>query len=484
MAIGVEIYEQIRHLTEHEGLSQREIADQLKISRTTVSKYYDGKTAPWKRKEGSGKTRAVLTEDVCGFVKACLAEDEELNLKKQQHTAKRIYDRLVDEKNFVGGESTIREYVAKLKDKPKDVFIPLSYDPAEAMQVDWGEATIYLTGVKTRINFWCMRECSSDDYFCKAFFRQNEESFLEGMQAGFEHFNGAPKKVIFDNAKVAVKEGFGYHAKVTDKYLAMSAHYAFKPVFCNVAQGHEKGLVEGLVGFARRNALVPIPRVNTLEELNDLLMKKAIKYRQHQVKGKLSTVGEMVKEYQSRLIPLPPFRYDTSNTILVKVDDFSLVRFDHNKYSVPYTYANKTVSVKGYGNSLEIYYQNTKIASYYRCYERNKTEYRLDHYIDLIERRPRSVYNAAPIKKTISVELLDFSMKLDNPKDVIKLLRLYMEYGNKLIPLVQGATEIAQIEGKLIEVNASKSISAANEIKVSRNNLDKYDSLLKEGDAV
>ncbi len=483
MAIEVKIYEQIRYLTEHEGLSQRKIAEQLRISRKTVKKYFEGRTAPWERKEGSGRSKTVLTDDVCKFVKACLDEDDELNLKKQHHTAKRIYDRLEEEKGFTGGESTIREYVAELKDKPKDVFVPLSYDPAEAIQVDWGEATIFLAGMKTKINFWCMRECYSNDFFCKGFFRQNEESFLEGMRDGFEYFNGVPKKVIFDNAKVAVKEGFGYHAKVTDKYLAMSAHYTFKPVFCNVAQGHEKGLVEGLVGFARRNTMVPIPRVNTLEELNDLLLQKAIKYRQHQVKGKPDTVGEMTKEYQRKLIPLPPFRYDTSNTILVKADDFSLVRFGHNKYSIPFIYASKTVSVKGYGNSVEIFYQNTKISTYYRIYDRNKTEYRLEHYIDLIERRPRSVYNATPIKKTLPAELLDYSMKLDNPKDVIKLLRLYMEHGNRLIDLIEGTTEIAQIEGKLIKV-MPKIVTRINEIKVTQTNLGKYDSLLKEGAAV
>ena len=67
-----------------------------------------------------------------------------------------------------------------------------------------------------------MRECHSGDIFVSAFYRQNEESFLEGIVKGLEHFGGTPQKIIFDNARVAVKEGFGYHAKATDKYLSLS----------------------------------------------------------------------------------------------------------------------------------------------------------------------------------------------------------------------------------------------------------------------
>ena len=136
----------------------------------------------------------------------------------------------------------MRAVVAERRKRITTSFVPLAYEPAEAMQIDWGETTFVLKGVKTKINIWCMRECFSADIFVIAFMRQNEESFLEGILNGFEHFGGVPKKLIFDNAKVAVKDGFGANAVATDKYKAMAAHYAFTPVFCNVAQGHEKGL--------------------------------------------------------------------------------------------------------------------------------------------------------------------------------------------------------------------------------------------------
>ena len=138
MAIEVDIYEKIRYYHEQEGKSQRAIAKTLGISRNTVKKYYDGSHVPWERQGISGRRPYIITDEVIEFIKACLTEDEAENIKKQYHTAKRIYDRLVDEKAFAGGESTIRQIVATLKDKQAKVFIPLSYEPGEAVQIDWG----------------------------------------------------------------------------------------------------------------------------------------------------------------------------------------------------------------------------------------------------------------------------------------------------------------------------------------------------------
>lgn len=220
-----------------------------------------------------------------------------------------------------------------------------------------------------------MRECYSGDIFVAAFYRQNEESFLEGIVKGLEYFGGTPQKIIFDNARVAVKEGFGHHAKATDKYLALSAHYSFRPVFCNPAQGHEKGLVEGLVGLVRRNAFVPMPNISTIEELNAKLLEHCSMYRSHKISGKNMTVG---KEHW---IPLPLYRFDPSNTIQIKADDFSLVRFDHDKYSVSYQYSSKMITVKGSGNKVEILFCGKTIAEYDRDYRYDRTHYCLEHYI-------------------------------------------------------------------------------------------------------
>jgi transposase len=489
MIIEVDIYQKIRHLYEREGKSQRAIATALGISRNTVKKYCKGSQVPWERQGTSGRRPYIITDEVMEFIKDCLATDEEENIKKQQHTAKRIYTRLVEEKGFTGGESTVREIVAALKDKQKKVFIPLSFEPGEAIQIDWGQATVYLTGNRKKINLFCMRECYSADIYCIAFFRQNEESFLEGQITGFEYFGGVSQRIIFDNAKVAVKEGFGVHAKVQDRYKALAAHYAFQCVFTNIAAGHEKGLVEGLVGWVRRNVLVPIPRVNTLDELNAELRSRCLRYREHQIKGKEQTVGTMAQAARAAMIALPRYKFDPSRSITATVDTYSTVRFDYNHYSVPIRYAGNEVSVKGYGNEVLMLFRNTEIARYPRCYERGKTFYRLEHYIDLIEQRPRSVFNAKPVKNNISTELQQLGRRLSGPREMVKLLRLFIDYGEeKLMAAINRIhtpeISIEQIQAYLIPVNAPVLAHFPSEIKVTKPQIGKYDALINGGAAV
>ena len=265
-------YEQIRkrYLA---GESQRSIAKSLGISRNTVAKYCKGAAVPWERKTPE-RDSTVLTDEVSAFILSCLEEDQQVSFKKQKHTAKRIYDRLVAEKGFTGGESTIRRKVKELKALIPKAFIPLNFAPGDAMQVDCGEADVYINGIKTRINLFCARLCYSCRPFVMAYHKQNTESFCEAIIRTFSIMNGVTKRIIFDNGRVAVKCGVGSHAKMQDTYAALSAHYGFEAVFCNPGQGHEKGLVEGLVGWARRNMCVPVPKVSSIKDLNGLLLQR------------------------------------------------------------------------------------------------------------------------------------------------------------------------------------------------------------------
>ena len=148
MVITVEIYKQIRKMR-LDGMSQRQIAATLHISRNTVKKYWDGDRVPWERKDYS-REASVLTEDVVAFVRRCLDEDSHCKSRKQHHTAKRIYDRLVTECGFTGGETTIRRLVKELREKSQEAFVPLAFPAGDALQIDWGEATVYLDGAKSK----------------------------------------------------------------------------------------------------------------------------------------------------------------------------------------------------------------------------------------------------------------------------------------------------------------------------------------------
>jgi transposase len=482
--IELDIYSAIR--TRYlEGESIRSIARSLRISRPTVKKYCEGATHPEVRKPYQ-REPDVITDDIKAFVLGCFKQDEDENLKKQKHTAKKIYDRLVAEKDFNGSYSSVRIAVRKLKAEktfPPQSSVPLSYAPGEAVQIDWGEATVYIDGQKTKVYKFCGRLCYSCDIFVQVYKAANEESFLEAQQLMFDFFGGIPRRVIFDNAKVAVKEGFGIYAKPQDKYLSFGSHYAFSLDFCNPASGNEKSLVENLVGYARRNFLVPVPRVADMEELNRKLWNDCISYREkHKVEHRQNPVNVMYQEEVKFLNAIPKYRYDTSKTAIAKVDDFSTVRYEKNNYSVPTKYLRKDVTIKGYANSICILHEGSVIATYSRQYGSGNTQYRLEHYIDLLERKPRSVHNARPVKETLTKELLDWGNQLPGGnKEMVKLLRLCVDYGEeriltikRLIPS-QIVPTVDMVRTYLNEPVNSTVIYLKNEIGITKTDLKKYD---------
>lgn len=421
MVVTVDIYKEIRRLR-LDGVSQRQIAAQLHISRNTVKKYWDGDAVPWERKEYN-RAASVLTPEVISFVRSCLEEDAHCRSRKQHHTAKRIYDRLVDERGFTGGETTVRRLVSQLKEKTQEPFVPLAFPAGDAMQIDWGEATVCIGGNKLVVNLFCARLCYSDAPMVLAYRRQNEESFLDALVRVFEYFGGGPRRVIFDNGRVAVKDGFGAHARKQAGYTALAAHYGFEAIFCNPASGNEKGLVEGLVGYIRRNVCVPIPKAETLEQLNEMLLDKCRKYLKHQIRGKEADVGTLLQKDQLHLYPLPGYAFAPCKRAVGRVDRFSTVRYDTNNYSVPVEYCGREVSVKAGPEWLSIYYEGRCIAQHRRCLEKKQNIYVLEHYLPLLERKGRSIFYAKPVQQNLPNYFLQWLRKQNlAPKELVQIL--------------------------------------------------------------
>ena len=422
MVITVEMYRKIRQMW-LAGISQRKIADSLGIARNTVKKYCDGGEVPWERKSPSRRAH-TLNEEVLAFIQACLAEDETHPHKKQKHTAKRIYDRLVEERGFKGGESTIRNLVRKMREKAIEAYVPLHFPAGDALQVDWGEAAVYLGGEKVSINLFCARLCYSGASIVFAYRRQTQESFLEALTRVFQYFGGVPRNVIFDNAKVAVKEGYGALAKKQDNYANLAAHYGFTAIFCNPASGNEKGLVEGLVGLIRRNVLVPIPKVNNLGELNELLLQHCLGYSSHHIRGRPKTVGEMLSEEKAALHPLPRYIPETPKNTYVRVDRYSTVRYETNDYSVPVNYCGKEVTIRATTEEIQVWSSGAIIAEHNRFYKKRESIYILEHFLPLLERKGRAIIYAKPLRANSTPEFLKWLSEQDfTPKELVALLR-------------------------------------------------------------
>ena len=483
MVVGMSLYSQIREAY-ISGESQRSIAKRLGISRQTVKKYCAGEIMPGVRKEYL-RAPSVVTPEVEKFIRMCLDSDEEEGLRKQKHTAKRIYDRLVAEKNFTGSYSIVRRAVHEMKAKyiPAQADMPLEYDPGDAIQIDWGEATIYLNNERKTIQLFCGRLCYSCDIFVMACQSQNAESFLEAQQRMFDYFGGVPRRLIFDNGKVGVKKGFGLHAVAQDYYRMFAAHYVFATDFCNIASGNEKGLVENLVGYSRRNFFVPIPRAESMDSLNEQLLESCLRYRStHHVQGRSQPVREMYLADKAGLHPVAPYRYETARIATHSVGDYSTVRFDRNDYSVPVRFLRKTVTVKGYANKVVIICDRDTAITYDRLMGQGETAYRLEHYIDLLEQKPRSVFQAKPVRQTVKKELLDLGRVLPGGnKDMVRILRMCVDYGEDRVisaknRIPKGFTPtVDMIRSFLDEPEKGSLIHFPNEVYITQTNLAYYD---------
>lgn len=435
MVTALDVYKEIRRLQLEGATSQRQVARQLGISRNTVKKYWNGESVPWEKKEYTRAT-TILTEDVLRFIGRCLDEDDAEHVKKQHHTARRIYHRLVEEQGFTGSESSIRNAVHELRieRKSSEVFVPLSFQPGDSIQIDWGEATVYMNGSKTTVNLFCARMCYSCAPFVIAYWRQNLESFLDALIRTFKYFGGVTRNVIFDNARVAVKSGFGAHAAAQDDYSQLAAHYGFQPVFCNPASGNEKGLVENLVGYIRRNVCVPLPHVTSLEELNGNLLEQCVKYLGHKVESRPQPVGQMLEAEQHDLRPLPKYQMDISRKGYPVVGRYSTVLFDTNHYSVPCKYRGKHTTLKAFPNTVEVWINGELVAVHDRCLGKKQESLDLQHYLPILAQKGRAIRYARPVLNAVPMEFIDWMENQHlKSKEMVEVLEQCLSEGYKAV---------------------------------------------------
>ena len=411
--------------------SQRGAAKRLGISRNTVKKYWEGDNVPWDHKPYN-RDATVMTPEVVQFIKDCLDEDDANGIKKQRHTARRIYQRLVEEHGFSGSESSVRNLVHELRAERKisQVYIPLRFAPGDAVQIDWGEATVFMNGEKEKINLFCARLCHSCAPYVIAYKRQNLESFLDAIIHAFQYFGGVPGRLIFDNARVAVKSGFGAQAAAQDDYSQLAAHYGFQPVFCNPASGNEKGLVENLVGYIRRNVCVPLPREKNPEELNAKLLAKCTQYLNHQVEGRPARLGVMLDEHRTALRPMPRYTPDIAKKVYPTVSRYSTVLFETNHYSVPCKYRGKSTTVKAYPNHVEIWIEGSMVARHDRLFGRKEESLDMQHYLPILAQKGRAIRYARPVQNAVPAEFIDWLECQElTSKEIVEMLSQCLEVG-------------------------------------------------------
>nr|MDP9335397.1 IS21 family transposase [Actinomycetota bacterium] len=265
---------------------------------------------------------------------------------KQRHTAKRIFERLRDEYGYRGGDTQVRRYVAESKQHAKEVFVPLSHPAGEA-QFDFGEATVVIAGVRVKAAFAVMTLPFSDAWHLSAYPRECTETFQAAHVAAFEFFGGVPTRTSYDNTTIAVKKVVGRERDLTREFLRLESHFLFTHHFCRVARGNEKGVVEGLVGYGRRNTMVPVPEFSSFAALNTYLEACCLGDLTRRVRGKPQTKAERLEIDRAAMLALPVVSFEARRVVAAKANSLSLVRFDRNDYSVPTAYAHHDVTAIG-----------------------------------------------------------------------------------------------------------------------------------------
>jgi transposase len=365
-----------------------------------------------------------------GVIDAILNDDKQ-RPPKQRHTSKRIFERLKEEHGFTGGYTIVKDYVRTATLRGREMFVPLVHPAGEA-QVDFGEALVVIAGVEQKAHYMVMDLPHSDDCFVAAFPAETTEAFLEGHVRAFAYFGGVPTRILYDNTRIAVAKILGGEERQrTRSFSELQSYYLFADKFGRPAKGNDKGKVEGLVGYARRNFMVPIPRVSSWQELNAHLERQCRKRRERRLRGHTETIGERFERDRAELLPLPAAPYEACEKISARVSSLSLVRYRGNDYSVPTEYGHRQVWVKGYVHEVVIACASEVIARHLRSYEREAVIFDPLHYLALLEQKTRALDQAAPLAGWQLPEcfaelrrLLEARLKKHGSREYVQVLRL------------------------------------------------------------
>lgn len=393
----MELIPLIRRWHYREGLSIREIARRLHLSRNTVKKYVRGDAInpkyPPRRVVGK---LDPFAERLRGWLKIDL-----LKPKRERRTALAHFASLQD-LGYLGSYGRVSAFIRHWRHEQGQlrpaVYIPLYFAPGEAFQFDWSEEPVMLVGKRVDLRVAHIKLCYSRAFLLVAYFSEAHEMLFDAHERAFRFFGGIPARGIYDNMKTAVdKVKKGKARDVNRRFQVMAGHYLFEPEFCNRAAGWEKGQVEKEVQDARRRLWQRCPAFDTLADLNAWLETRCRELFSEHYHPELSdsTLADVLAAEQPHLMPMvAPF--DGFIEHPVRVSPTCLVHFQRNRYSVHAQWANRVVSLRAYADRIVVVGDGETVAEHPRVFGRHETTYDWQHYLPVLERKPGALRNGAP----------------------------------------------------------------------------------------
>jgi transposase len=459
---SVALRDEIRAWVLIQGKSQRAAAHHFGVARNTVAKLLEEEPAAKPRQyQRQSAHKAPVRETALPHIEGWLKENEWLSrwAPKQCWTAHRMWVEL----RTLGipiGESTVRLFVQERRKRHKPTYVPLDFAPGERAEFDFGEASVHLHGQLVKVPFLAGRLRFSGAMFVECFPTQRQEAFLLGQQHAFEFWGGVPRTAVYDNLKPAVLQVLqGHSRREHEGFLHFHSVYRFEALFANVHAGWEKGSVENLVGYARRNYLVPLPEGPDLETINRHLRENCLSDQQRIMAGRTDSIASRLACEGPYLGPLPTHAPELGPIVEVLVHSTGRVRFQTNDYSVPIHYAYQRVTLKADPFRVHVFAGEDLVADHRRCYEKRQVIEDWRHYVPLLLKKSFAVPWASALRHgdlppTFEAARLDLvAQRSDGNREFARLLELCLTH------------EVSAVEAALVQARAASVVWSADAVR-------------------
>lgn len=444
--IDVALLSVIRRWHFRQGMSIREISRRTGLSRNTVRKYVSNQVV--EPEYPARKSRSKL--DGFEVLLATWLERQSRRHRKQRKTIKRLHQDLV-QLGYTGSYDRVAAFARKWRAQQKEAlvksakrtYVPLSFSPGEAFQFDWSEDYVRINGVTTKLQIAHFKLSHSRAFTVRAYMLQTHEMLFDAHYHALSLLGGVPERGLYDNMKTAVdKVKKGKERVVNKRFQAMASHYLFDAEFCNPAAGWEKGQVEKGVQDARYRLWQEAPSFDSLEAVNDWLEQRSLKLWQElkHPENRARTIEEVWQQERASLHPMPQ-AFDGFVEHTKRVTSTCLLHFERNRYSVPASFANRTVSLRVYADKLVIVAEAQVVAQHPRAFARDhnasgKTLYDWRHYLTVVQRKPGALRNGAPFK-TMPQAFQQLQQKLlrkpGGDREMVEILALVLLHDEQLV---------------------------------------------------
>jgi len=477
----------------NEGCSNREVARRTGLNRETVSKYWE----TYKRKchelrqkgvyvdekqlqeeitkepkyDASNRKTRKYTEAIEARLKEILQCEKRKDAvlgagHKQKMTNKQIY-RIIESEGYDIGACTINIALARLRAKPKQVFIRQQYEYGDRVEYDFGEVRLVI-GCELKICHMAVFASTAGKFrWCKLYTNQKKPVFMDSHVKFFEFIGGGYKEVVYDNMKNVVTKFIGKNEKeLNEDLIKMSVYYGYKINVTNCFSGNEKGTVEKSVDVLRVELFAVNYTFNTLDDAQ--VYADSMLYKLNE--------NSFLEEERKRLKPyMPPL--ELAQPASAKVDKTSLISVDCVKYSVPEQLVGEIVFVKKYHDEIRVFWQNHEVCRHRRSVGGNKLVIEIMHYLNTFSRKPGALNNSIALKSIPKLKAIFDTYYAKNPRVFIEILA-----ENKDLPVEELVGIFKEKTANKAEIKAISVIKPVSSVDLNaRSSMANYAMLLVKG---